>query len=117
MPLLSVQTRRLKYEIPISGKFTIIRGDSGTGKTTLIETLGSDKVKISFPFPVKRLEPEGYGGTMCNKTPTLYFCDDDVEFVSSSEFLAMARNSNHYFLFVSRSPVFDEFADIWNLNA
>lgn len=117
MPLLSVQTRRLKYEIPISGKFTIIRGDSGTGKTTLIETLGSDKAKISFQLPVKRLEPEGYGSIIRNKTPTLYFCDEDVEFIKSKEFLDVAKNSNHLFLFVSRDPVFDDIANTWNLNA
>ena len=40
MPLLHLKTRRVEYKLEINGKYTILRGDSGTGKTTLYELIG-----------------------------------------------------------------------------
>ena len=34
MPLVHIKTNRLEYKFEIDGKYTIIQGDSGTGKTT-----------------------------------------------------------------------------------
>ena len=36
-----VQNNRLRYEFTISRNITVIRGDSATGKTTLIELLAA----------------------------------------------------------------------------
>lgn len=110
MPLLLVQTRRLRYEIPISGKFTIIRGDSGTGKTTLIELLRSSKSKVDFEIPVRPLSDDNYYDVLFNENKTLYFCDEDNEYISTDHFQKQAVASPHVFLFVTRTKKLSKLA-------
>lgn len=38
---ITVQNKKLRYELEVKRNITIIRGDSATGKTTLIEMLES----------------------------------------------------------------------------
>ena len=40
-----LSTKRLKYDFEIRRNLTIIRGDSATGKTTLVDTMERAKLK------------------------------------------------------------------------
>ena len=39
MPLIHLKTRRLEYKFEITQKYNLIIGDSGKGKTTLVNVL------------------------------------------------------------------------------
>lgn len=45
--LIEVSSKRLSYKLAIKGKYTVIQGDSGNGKTNLCCTLVS-KVIIQY---------------------------------------------------------------------
>lgn len=71
-----VQNNRLRYEFTISRNITIIRGDSATGKTTLLDLLNaydrdgeSSGVLVNATFPVS-LSVDSGGKIICNLSIT-----------------------------------------------
>ena len=59
-----VQNNRLRYEFTISRNITIIRGDSATGKTTLLDLLNA---YATFPAS---LSVDSVGKRICNLSIT-----------------------------------------------
>ena len=47
---LTVQNKRIHYQFTIKRNITVIRGDSATGKTTLLELSGGVKTLILMKY-------------------------------------------------------------------
>ena len=104
-----VQNRYLKYEFDICRNLTMIRGDSATGKTTLVDmirenTLGgrSSGVQISCDRPCRVLEGELWRETFTLFHDSILFIDEGNDFVESEEFAAAVNGSSNYFVIVTR---------------
>lgn len=111
---IKVQSRRLDYLIQIRSKYTIIRGDSGTGKTTLISLLRRDDTVISsklnlVPLPIK--SPNGGEDKwleyleFISGPDTLLYCDEEHPYLLSKKFQSALVNCQAYLLIVSRAPL------------
>ena len=108
-----VQNNRLHYEFEIRRNITIIQGDSATGKTTLInmlrqaENLGrSSGVDVVCEVPCRVLEGANWKLLLQNMHGNIIFTDEENAFINTEEFAAEVRNSDNYFVLITRENLF-----------
>ena len=96
---VSVENNRLHYEFEIKQKITIIRGDSATGKTILVNMLrqtqkfgASSGIDLICEVPCKILEGENWNLILENAADTIFFIDNGNAFVNTEEFAEAVKN-------------------------
>lgn len=111
MKYIKYSSGKLCYNIQIDRKFTIIKGNSSTGKTTLCSVVSSE-----LNNPTGALE------TNCNcmvlnnmtwrallhdnyDTSVVFLADEDFSDASSAEFSRQALKSRHYFILITRADL------------
>ena len=113
MPFINLKTNKLEYQMEIRHKYSLIRGLSGCGKTKfyeLVTTYAADKYSVrcegyskivSLPMNSTDLgnykELENYVIVM----------DEDCVFLHQADTASMLKNSNNYFVIISRSVKFN----------
>ena len=108
-----VKNNRLHYEFEIKRNITIIRGDSATGKTTLInmlrqaENLGdSSGIEVVSKVPCRVLEGANWELILDNTEGTIFFIDEENVFITTERFAEKIRNSNNYFVLITRENLY-----------
>lgn len=106
---VSVENNRLHYEFEIKQNITIIRGDSATGKTTLVNMLrqaqkfgASSGIDLICEVPCKILEGENWKLILENATDSIFFIDNGNAFINTEEFAEAVKKSNNYFVLITR---------------
>lgn len=109
-----VQNNRLHYEFEIKRNITVIRGDSATGKTTLINmirqfsNLGfSSGVDIVCDVPCRILEGMDWNIILRNLSGNIIFIDEENHFINTEEFAASVRESDNYFVLITRENLYN----------
>ena len=104
-----VQNNRIKFEFDIKRNITIIRGDSATGKTTLmnlVEThdrLGDESgISISCERKCKTLNNGNWESVIDSSSECIIFIDEDTKAIKTIEFAAKVRDSNNYYVIITR---------------
>lgn len=104
-----VQNARLKYEFDIKRNITILKGDSATGKTTLVEMIqeylidGVDSgVNLSCDVPCRVLTGNLWKEQLAEAQNSIVFIDEGNRFVKSSEFAQAIRKTSNYYVIVTR---------------
>lgn len=107
-----VQNERIKYEFVIRRNITIIRGDSATGKTSLIDMiseyrrLGKDSgVTISCAKKCAVIDGNEWENQLCHITDSLVFVDEGNQFVSTVEFARYIQKTDNYYILVTREDI------------
>ena len=107
-----VQNNRLRYELTIRRNITVIRGDSATGKTTLINmieqasALGKDSgVDVVCERPCRTLNGMDWNLILPNLHGQIIFLDEENQFVKSREFAAAVKSSDNYYVIVTREDL------------
>lgn len=112
-----VHGKRFDYELEITRKVTVIKGNSGTGKTTLINALhgyATDKRKSGFvvysdlKFGVLSKDSRWSLDLMDSRYDIL-FVDENVEYIYTKAFQVEFANSDKYLVVMSRSGSFKYF--------
>lgn len=105
---LEINGLKVKYKIAIERQITIIKGDSGTGKSTLWKVVsealkgskGYSSNMIEKIYTLDELSPwEMLIKTLKNK---IIFIDENSRYVYSSDFAEVAQRSDNYFVIISR---------------
>lgn len=106
-----IYNNRLRYELEIERNITVIKGNSGTGKTTLytmlrdllstsryigIECNCRDKIKILDNSSDWRNE-------LSINTEKIFISDEGTEYITTKEFVDSLHSSDNYFIFITRS--------------
>lgn len=107
-----VQNNRLRYELDIRRNITIIRGDSATGKTKLINLLeqaadfgeGSG-VEVICERPCRTLGGRDWNLVLPNIHEQILFLDEENSFVKSQEFASAVKASDNYFVIITREDL------------
>lgn len=104
---LVVRNKRLVYDITLERKYTIIRGDSGTGKTELCRFLSQgEKLGVQVTSSINYVVPNSVDAAislMQNRNNYLIVLDEDVIFQFDRDiFIQSLKKSNNYFLLVTR---------------
>ena len=109
-----VKNRKLHYQFEIKRNITIIQGDSATGKTTLIDMLrqyenyGIDSgVSVECDVPCVVLEGHEWKLQLENRNGCILFTDEGNSFVKTEEFAKMVRESDNYFVLVTRENLYN----------
>ena len=109
---LVIQSSHLKYEMSFSRNITVIQGDSATGKTTLIDMIrefllnGSDTgISLSCDCPCRVVEGNTWQEQLASIKGSIVFIDEGNRFVSSTDFAGMIRESDNYYVLVTREAL------------
>lgn len=107
-----VSTKRIKYDFELRRNLTIIRGDSATGKTTLIDMI-RDYVNNPSGTPVDLicdkkcfvLEGSLWKGQLGEISDSILFIDEGNEFIQTEEFAGYIQKTDNYYVIVSREAL------------
>jgi predicted AAA+ superfamily ATPase len=106
---IRVENKRLRYDLDIRRNITIIRGDSATGKTTLIEMLQSAEqdgtasgVSLSCDKPCVVLDRIRWEENLEMIHNSIVFLDEQNHFMESEEFAVKIRQSDNYYVLITR---------------
>ena len=107
-----VQNNRLRYEFTISRNITIIRGDSATGKTTLLDLLNaydrdgeSSGVLVKCDVPCVVIGGQRWEDNLQFIHNSIVFIDECNRFIKSEDFAVRVKESDNYFVIVTRDDL------------
>lgn len=104
-----VSTKRLKYDFVLQRNLTIIRGDSATGKTTLVDMI-RDFVNNPSGTPVELtcdkkcfvLEGSLWKEQLSGMSDSIVFIDEGNEFIKTVDFAEKIQKTDNYYVIVTR---------------
>ncbi|MBP3782624.1 MAG: translation initiation factor 2 [Butyrivibrio sp.] len=111
---ITVESSNLKYEFEIKRNFTVILGESATGKTTLIDLLneirrrggnGAVRIQSDVPCSVYLAGEDNWKYELAGLSGTIVFFDEDYRFIFTKEFAEFAAKADNYFVFITRKPL------------
>lgn len=104
-----VGTKYLKYEFELRRNLTIIRGDSATGKTTLVDMIRthmndgeSGPVTLNCDKGCYVVEGNLWKGQLNNIQDSIVFIDEGNEFVKTKDFARVIQQTDNYYVIVTR---------------
>lgn len=104
---IEIETKRLKYELDIKGKYSVIQGDSGNGKTNMCKLLqqrmtGDKTIKISSEIPVVTLASFDSGSGLRDIQNSVVVLDENYKILREPDAAAMLQESDNYFVIIYR---------------
>ncbi|MCD8217096.1 MAG: translation initiation factor 2 [Clostridiales bacterium] len=104
-----VSNSNVKYDFTIRRNITILKGDSATGKTTLVEMVsdfyesGPDSgIDLRCEKSCRTLGGKDWYAILKLLHDTIIFIDEDNAFLPTNEFAEAVRNSDNYYVLVTR---------------
>lgn len=109
-----VKNRRIQYKFTIERNITILRGDSATGKTTLIDMIAAyqrDKENSGVALKCDKscivLTELNWKLILQQITDSIVFIDEGSPFVSTEDFAKTIKNSDNYYVIATRTSLFN----------
>jgi predicted ATPase len=109
-----VQNRRVQYKFTVSRNITILRGDSATGKTKMIEMIAAYQqngeqsgVNIACDKNCVVLSGNYWRTILSEIHDSIVFIDEGEQFVTTVEFADVIKNSDNYYVIATRSSLFN----------
>lgn len=107
-----IQNNKLHYELDIKRNITIIKGDSATGKTTLIGLIDrasrmgiSSGISIACKKKCRTLNDMDWQLILSNTKENIIFVDEDNLFIRTKEFAQAVKESDNYFVIICREDL------------
>ena len=107
-----VSTKRLKYDFEIRRNLTVIRGDSATGKTTLVDMIreyvnnpSGTPVELTCDKKCYVLEGSLWKEQLSAMQDSIVFIDEVNEFIKTVEFADTIQKTDNYYVIVSRESL------------
>lgn len=105
---IKVSTPKYQYDFEIKRKVTVIRGDSGTGKTLLVDTINnlnedvvqvqSEKRLIAAPYSL----PTNISSWVASYPDSIVIVDENTKSGKSLEFLQAVLNAGCWLILITR---------------
>lgn len=109
---IEVSNNRVTFFLEVKRNITIIQGDSGTGKTTLIRLLSDyNRLGASSGISVKcdkeciALIPTDWKHYIESVKDKIIFLDENNTFIRSKEFAKTVEGSDNYFVIIIRDSL------------
>ena len=106
---IDVSNNRSRFRFTLERNITIVRGDSGTGKTTLYDMiaeytrLGDNsgvQVKVNAPCSCIALTDMDWRNQLSQTKGSVVFIDEGADYLASHDFaVAIQRTDNYYVIF------------------
>ena len=104
-----VQNSRVKFEFDIKRNITIVRGDSATGKTTLVslidtyDRLGADSgVEVSCLRRCLTVNNSNWESILNSISECIVFIDEENTIIKSDDFARKIKDTNNYYVIITR---------------
>lgn len=108
--LVVVRNNRVQYKLTIRRNITVLRGNSATGKTTLIEMVGayeasgaSSGVTLACDVPCVVLSGNRWQDNLRAIKGSIVFIDEGDPFVFSKDFARAIQRTDNYYVIATRS--------------
>ena len=109
-----IQNSLVQFKLRINRNITIIRGDSGTGKTTMVNLVrqysldgAASGVNISCDKTCTVLSGLRWENEIKSIHDSIIFLDEGFSFISSKEFARAVKTSDNYFVIATRETLFN----------
>ena len=109
-----VKSRRVQYKFSVIRNITILRGDSATGKTTLIDMIAAyqENGEASGVTVICKKQCTVLTGIRWQENLSLIhdsivFIDEGDKFVASEDFAKAIKNTDNYYVIATRTPLFN----------
>lgn len=107
-----VQNSRLQYKFVVERNITVLRGDSATGKTTLIDMIAAHQrtgeqsgVRVHSDRPCAVLTGLNWEINLAALHDSIVFIDEGETFVRTKEFARAVEDSDNYYVIATRSSL------------
>lgn len=107
-----VQNKRIRYDFEIKRNITVIRGDSATGKTALVDMIrehfengDASGVELSCDKECTVLEGRTWAGQLSEMRGCIVFIDEGNDFVMNNDFAAAIQETDNYYVIVTRESI------------
>lgn len=107
-----IQNNKLRYEFTINRNITIIRGDSSTGKTTILNMLNeyitagrSSGIQVKCDKTCRILSGMYWKSDLSVIKDSLVFIDECNDFVYTNDFAKAVKASDCYFIIITREDL------------
>ena len=108
---LSIYDNKLHYSLSLERNITIIKGKSGTGKSTLynmFEDLLSNSRNVGIHCNMKDKleilnEKSNWGSLINDSHNKIFIADEFTDYITTLDFAKIAQSSDNYFIIISRS--------------
>lgn len=107
--LVTIKNNVLRYQFEIRRNITIIKGDSATGKTTLIDMVreyfeNGEQSGVSLQCDKTCIVLEGHQWKVLleNIHDSIVFIDEGNLFITTDEFSSAVKKSDNYYVIVTR---------------
>jgi hypothetical protein len=114
---IEISNRKLKYKLEFERKITLIKGNSGTGKTTLIRMIqgyleqgnkSGIKIKNDANVPLAVFTTvTNWERDLTELNGNIIFIDESVDYLYSRGFQTLFSDSDNYIVIISRSGNFN----------
>lgn len=108
-----VRNRRVQFALELERNITVIRGDSATGKTTMLgmlrdyEELGAQSgVTVQCDKPCRTLTSRDWESQLSRIKDSIVFVDEGNAFVSSRAFAQAICGSSNYYVLITRESLY-----------
>lgn len=109
---IQIRNKRIRYDFEVRRNISVIRGNSGTGKTTLIEMIreydenGEESgIHLSCKKNCTVLNGRNWMKQLSTIRDSIVFIDEGNKFISSKEFASEIRKTDNYYVIVSREGI------------
>ena len=106
---IKVSNQKVHFNFDLIRNITVIRGDSATGKTTLISMLSDYEeqgkqsgVTVKCNKPCRVLTSKDWEIRLENIKDSIVFIDEGNKFIKSTDFARAIRNSDNYYVIITR---------------
>lgn len=107
-----VQNKRIRYDFTIRRNLTIIRGDSATGKTTLIDMIQeyyengpASGIQLHSDKECTILSGRNWETELSVMKDSIVFIDEGNEFIFTDAFAAHIQNTDNYYVLITREAI------------
>ena len=108
-----VRNKRVLFTLELERNITVLRGDSATGKTTMVgmlrdyEELGNQSgVSVESDYPCRILSGMQWEERLHTISNSIVFVDEGNSFVSSQAFAEAIKRTNNYYVLVTRESLY-----------
>lgn len=116
MPLVHLKTGRLEYKFEINNRYNIIKGDSGTGKTTLYDLVRAYKedeksVQNISGIKIDYIPIDSRYFNLDSIEDSVIIIDEGCKFLKQHNIASILQKSNNYFVIMNRTSKFNKLGD------
>ena len=106
---IQISNRAAHYKFDLFRNITVVRGDSGTGKTTLYNMVAdhtrlgdASGVNLSCAKKCVALVDMDWKNQLMNISDSIVFIDEGAKYVTSTEFADAIKHTDNYYVIFNR---------------